>query len=95
MNGRSIETEEKSELIKGLARKIMNGDSLLSLALLRLSLDKNAIDVEQIIDIKEDENPIVDQILDILEDNSNPYVTYKDVENAVRSIVEQHELSSE
>ena len=95
MNGRSIETEEKSELIKGLARKIMNGDSLLSLALLRLSLDKNAIDVEQIIDIKEDENPIVDQILDILEDNSNPYVTYKDVENAVRSIVEQHELSSQ
>ena len=95
MNGRSIETEEKSELIKGLARKIMNGDSLLSLALLRLSLDKNAIDVEQIIDIKEDENPIVDQILDILEDNSNPYVTYKDVENAVRSKVELHELSSE
>lgn len=95
MNGRSIETEEKSELIKGLARKIMNGDSLLSLALLRLSLDKNAIDVEQIIDIKEDENPIVDQILDILEDNSNPYVTYNDVENAVRSVVEQHELSSQ
>ena len=90
-----METKAQSDAIKELAGVVMDGAALVSLETLRMSLDKHAVDVEHRIEERDCENPVVDRIMELLEDNRNGRVSRSDVENSVQSVVESYELPKE
>ena len=95
MNGKNIETEMESKKVRELASQIMSNNPRLSLSELRKALDKNSCVLEEVVEVKLEENKILNQVMEEFENKKDSTFTKSELMKVLEKVGSKNGVPSD